>query len=96
MGEDIHKHPKNVSGKYYVIYECCLVHEVCTHCAPSNFTVDWDDEWAGAHVHKQPATPKEEEQCKQALEDCPARAIRDDGETNTGIAHWDDSMSSKL
>ena len=79
-----------------MIYESCLVHEVCTHCAPSSFTVDWDDEWAGAHIHRQPATRKEEKQCKQAMEGCPTSAIRDDGETNLALRHWEGSMGSKL
>ena len=90
----MHKHPKNVAGKYYVIYEYCLAHEVCTHCAPSNFTLDWDDEWAGAHVHKQPTTPEEEKLCEEAMDGCPIRAIRNDGEVNLSVTYWEDSMGS--
>lgn len=89
----MHKHPKNAPGKYFVIYQFCLAHEVCTHCASSNFTIDCDDDWAGAHVYKQPTSPEEEQHCKEALEGCPVMAIRDDGETNLSITYWEDSMA---
>jgi len=39
------------------------------------------DDYLTAYVYKQPATPEEEAQCRQALEDCPTAAIHDDGET---------------
>ena len=93
MGGSVHKHPRNVPGKYYVVYEQCLAHEVCNDCAPSNFTVDFDDEWAGAHVYKQPATAREEKQCQKAKEGCPTGAIQDDGETNLEITYWISSQS---
>ena len=38
------------------------------------------DEHLTAYVFKQPSTSEEEAQCRQALEECPVAAIRDDGE----------------
>jgi ferredoxin len=85
--EQIHKHPKNVPGKYYVVYEHCLTHGVCEHCASSNFRID--DELPGAYVYKQPSTSEEDEQCREVFENCPVAAIRDDGDINTTIPKWE-------
>lgn len=76
MSEEIKKHPLNVIGKYYVDHENCLDHEFCIEVAPNNFKIDED---CYAYVFKQPQTPEEEAQCKEALEGCPVGAIRDDG-----------------
>jgi ferredoxin len=76
MTEKIKKHPLNVAGRYYVDCEACLDHDVCVEDAPNNFKKD--DEYI-AYVFKQPSNPKEEMQCRQALEECPMAAIRDDG-----------------
>ena len=79
MGEEqIHKHPKNAPGKYYVVYEHCLIHGVCEHCASGNFRID--DETAGAYLYEQPSTPEEERECLYVFENCPVSAIRNDGD----------------
>jgi len=77
--EELHKHPRNIPGKYYVVYEDCLDHGVCDHCAGANFRRD--DDVMGAYCYKQPSTWREEKQCRTALQGCPVAAIRDDGET---------------
>ena len=84
--EQLHKHPKNVPGKYYVVYEHCLAHGVCEHCAAGNFRID--DDFAGAYVFKQPSTREEEEQCRDVFLNCPVSAIRDDGQSNLEVARW--------
>ena len=83
--EQIHKHPKNAPGKYYVVYEHCLIHGVCEHCASRNFRID--DEIAGAYPYKQPSTLEEEQECRYVFENCPVSAIRNDGD-NVSVPWW--------
>ena len=45
--------------------------------APNNFTRS--EEGGFSYVSKQPATPEEENQCKEAKEGCPVEAIGDNG-----------------
>jgi len=78
MNEDVKKHRLNVPGKYYVDCNVCLDHAMCVYDAPNNFRMD--NEEYGAYIFKQPATPEEEAQCHQAMQDCPVAAIHDDGE----------------
>jgi len=64
----------NAPGRYYVTYDC-LACEVCAADAPNIFRlVD-----GMSHVYKQPETPEEEEQCKEAIRTCCVEAIKDDG-----------------
>jgi len=72
----IDKWPGNVSGKYYVDQQC-IDCDLCREVAPLNFKRDDD----GGHsiVYKQPTTPKEIEECEEALEGCPVEAIGNDG-----------------
>lgn len=65
--------------RYVVDRENCAAHQLCVDLAPHNFRWEID----GAYVFKQPATPEEEAQCREALEACPMAAIRDDGERTT-------------
>jgi ferredoxin len=81
--EEMYKHPKSVDGKYYIRYDWCIYHGVCEIYAPNNFK--YDEELGGEYVYKQPSTPEEEAQCKQAIANCPIGAIRDDGETNRSL-----------
>ena len=74
---EVSRHPLNVPGKYYVDCDTCLDHECCVDTAPSNFRMD---EHLVAYVFKQPSTSEEEARCRQALEECPVAAIRDDGQ----------------
>jgi ferredoxin len=71
------KEPKNVPGKFYV--NCnCLDHALCHDIAPNNFIRD--DERGMYYVRKQPETPEELAQCREAVECCPMAAIGDDGD----------------
>jgi ferredoxin len=76
------RHPLNVPGKYWVDCHECLVHELCVHLAPNNFTMIEGEDFNSACVIKQPETPEEERQCREALESCPVAAIRDDGDVD--------------
>lgn len=60
---------------FYVDKECILC-AVCAGVAPDNFRTS-DDEDHNI-VYKQPETPKELDQCRDALENCPVEAIGDD------------------
>ena len=72
----IDKWPGNVSGKYYVDQQC-IDCDLCREVAPLNFKRD--DDGGYSIVYKQPTTPKEIEECEEALEGCPVEAIRNDG-----------------
>lgn len=76
MNTDIKKHYLNVEGKYYVDCNTCLDHALCVEVAPNNFK---QDEEYIAYVFKQPDNPEEETRCRQAMDNCPVGAIRDDG-----------------
>jgi ferredoxin len=79
------KHPLNVSGKYYVDFKRYINHGLCVFAAPNNFRLDKGD--YGAYVFRQPELPEEEEQCRQAVEECPVGAVRDDGEISEVSSH---------
>ena len=70
------KHKESVAGKYYVDDQC-IDCDLCRETAPSNFTRS--DEGGYSYVYKQPSTPEEEAQCKEAMEGCPVEAIGCDG-----------------
>jgi ferredoxin len=67
---------QNVKGRYYVD-ECCIASKLCVDVAPNNFAMTPEGH---AYVYKQPESPDEEEQCRQAVAGCPVGAIGDDGE----------------
>lgn len=70
------KSPENVPGRYYVD-ETCIAAKFCVATAPRNFRLS---ETGYAYLYKQPETPEEEEECRQAVAGCPVSAIGDDGE----------------
>ena len=74
--KEIIRHPLNAPGKYYVDCATCVHHHCCVETAPNNFRMDD----LISYVFKQPGTPEEEAQCRQALEECPTAAIHDNGE----------------
>ena len=74
MSDEREKHPKNVSGRFYVTNDC-LACDACVDTAPDNFRMDE----GLSYVYKQPSTPEEEKRCHEAMEHCPMEAIWDDG-----------------
>ena len=76
MATKANKHPENVAGKYYVD-NTCIDCDLCRQTAPNNF--DRNAQGGYAIVKKQPATPEEVGQCKEAKDTCPVEAIGDDG-----------------
>ena len=72
-------HPLNANGKYYVDLNTCASSATCEYLAPGNFKFNKSEDF-GFYVAKQPETPEEEAQCKEAMRCCPVEAIYDDGE----------------
>jgi ferredoxin len=70
------KHPLSAPGRYYVDRTLCIACGNSVNVAPNNLKMS---EEMCAYVFKQPETAEEEAQCRQALEECPTEAIRDDG-----------------
>jgi len=70
------KWSSNVPGKYYVDQQC-IDCDLCREIAPLNFKRD--DDGGYSIVYKQPTTPKEVEECEEALQGCPVEAIGNDG-----------------
>lgn len=69
--------PLNPVGRYYHD-ESCIDCDMCRQTAPDNMA---RDEATGfSYTFKQPSTPQEEEQCREALEECPTDSIGDDGD----------------
>ena len=77
MADKNDKYPDNAPGKYYVDRECIFCN-VCIYAAPNNFKISND----GTHdvVYKQPENEDEEEECLDAMDQCPVYAIGDDGD----------------
>ena len=69
--------PDNVSGKFYVD-RTCIACDACCIAAPDNFKMNEDD--GHAIMSKQPASPAEQDQCREAMEGCPVEAIGEDAE----------------
>ena len=76
MADIANKYPENVPGKYYVDNQC-IDCDLCRETAPSNFKRNEDGGFS--FVYKQPDSPEEEAQCKEAKEGCPVEAIGDNG-----------------
>ena len=77
MADKAHKYPENARGRFYVD-EDCIDCDLCRQSAPNNFTRN--EEKGYSYLVKQPETPEEEKQCKEAMEGCPVEAIGSDGE----------------
>lgn len=71
------KWKENSPGRFYVD-ETCIACDACVTAAPDNFTMNEDD--GHAYLKRQPLTPEEDEQCREAMESCPVEAIGNDGE----------------
>ncbi len=76
MADIANKYPDNVAGKYYVDNQC-IDCDLCRETAPNNFKRN--DDGGFSFVCKQPGSPEEEAQCKEAKEGCPVEAIGDNG-----------------
>jgi ferredoxin len=72
MADSEDKNSENVPGKFYVDSQC-IDCDLCRETAPNNFT-RWED-GGYSYVKKQPESPEEEAQCKEAMEGCPVEAI---------------------
>ena len=77
MADKTKKYPDNVPGKFYVDDQC-IDCDLCRETAPENFRRNEDGGYS--FLSKQPTTPEEEAQCKEAMEGCPVEAIGNDGE----------------
>lgn len=67
----------NAWGRYYVTDECDAC-GICASYAPENFASSWDGTYYA--VLQQPADDDEEIAVQDAMEACPLRCIRDDGD----------------
>ena len=76
MADIANKYPENAPGKYYVDNQC-IDCDLCRETAPNNFKRNEDGGYS--FLAKQPETPDEEGQCKEAKEGCPVEAIGDNG-----------------
>ena len=65
----------NVPGMFYVTLDC-LACEACQYVAPNHFRYS---EFGLSYVFKQPTTSEEVKKCREAMDDCPMEAIKDDG-----------------
>lgn len=75
MADIANRYAENVTGKFYVDNQC-IDCDLCRETAPENFTRN--DDGGYSYVYKQPSSPEEEAQCKEAKEGCPVEAIGDD------------------
>ena len=66
----------NVQGPFYVDSNC-IDCDLCRQTAPENFERDEDAGYS--FIITQPRNEDEEEQCREAIEECPVEAIGDDG-----------------
>lgn len=76
MADKNDKYPENKSGRYYVD-RSCIACDACCIAAPKHFKMNEDD--GHAYVVLQPATPEDEDLCKEAMEGCPVESIGSDG-----------------
>jgi ferredoxin len=88
MSDISEKFAQNVPGRFYV--SCvCIGCNLCAEIAPANFRENTDLELAvgNSYVCRQPETPEEELHCREAMDTCPASAIRDDGDAEHAAIH---------
>lgn len=80
MSDNNESFAENVSGRYYIVKSCigCML---CSEIAPENFSENTDEELTVGHnyVSKQPETDAERRLCEEAMDVCPADAIRNNG-----------------
>jgi ferredoxin len=71
-----HRYTDNLPGKFFVDDQC-IDCDLCRETAPLNFTRN--EEGGHSFVNKQPVSPEEEQQCREAMEGCPVEAIGNNG-----------------
>ena len=81
MADLVNRYLDNTEGKFYVDNQC-IDCDLCRETAPENFRRN--DDGGYSYVYKQPASPDEEAQCKEAMEGCPVEAIGNDGPDAAG------------
>ncbi len=83
MSERNDQFAENVAGKYYIT-KSCIGCTLCSVIDPANFMENTDEELAvgNCYVYKQPETEAEELLCEEAMDVCPADAIRNNGSSN--------------
>ncbi len=83
MSERDERFAENTPGKYYIT-KFCIGCTLCSEIAPANFMENTDEELAVGHcyVYKQPETEAEVLICEEAMDVCPADAIRNNGSSN--------------
>jgi ferredoxin len=77
MADIANRYPDNTAGKFYVDNQC-IDCDLCRETAPNNFKRN--DDGGFSFVYKQPESPEEEAQCKEAMEGCPVEAIGSNGD----------------
>jgi ferredoxin len=77
MADFANKYAENAAGKFYVDNQC-IDCDLCRETAQANFKRH--DDGGYSYVFKQPTTPEEEAQCREAMEGCPVEAIGNNGE----------------
>jgi len=81
MSDITEKFAENAPGRFYVS-RVCIGCTLCAEIAPASFKENTDLELAvgNSYVYRQPETSEEEQLCREAMDACPASAIRDDGD----------------
>lgn len=80
MKDNEEKFSENVPGRFYVT-RVCIGCTLCAEIAPANFRENTDIELAvgNNYVYRQPENHEEQRLCREAMDACPANAIKDDG-----------------
>ncbi|MDM8514643.1 ferredoxin [Desulfobacterales bacterium HSG16] len=82
MADKSRKFSMNISGRYYVEKDC-IGCTLCAETAGENFKINSAEElfFEHSYVFKQPDTEEQEALCNEAMENCPASAIGNDGDS---------------
>lgn len=83
MSDQTERFKENVPGRYYVA-KVCIGCSLCAAIAPDNFRENDDMDLAvgNSYVYSQPENEAQEGLCIEAMEVCPANAIRNNGLSN--------------
>jgi ferredoxin len=83
MSERDERFSENIAGKYYIT-KSCIGCTLCSEIAPAHFMENIDEELAvgNCYVYKQSETEAEALTCEEAMDVCPADAIRNNGSSN--------------